>query len=130
MNVADNVTKSVLTIGNPQDADSQTFDIQLVATNPCGIDMEIKNNIVGLPVELIYFDAKALEDYTLLTWETVSEQNNDFFAIERSYDAINFESIGKVQGAGTSIEAEQYEFVNRTVDVSQEEVYYRLQQVD
>ncbi|MEM6697949.1 MAG: T9SS type A sorting domain-containing protein, partial [Bacteroidota bacterium] len=129
--VADNITQSVLTIDNPQDGPMQDINFSLQATNPCGVDTEMATTAVTiLPVELLYFKATAQATSTLLTWETAFEQNNDYFSIERSYDARTFEPIGQVQGVGTSIQAQQYEFIDRTVDVSQEQVYYRLRQVD
>ncbi|MEM6697765.1 MAG: T9SS type A sorting domain-containing protein, partial [Bacteroidota bacterium] len=130
INVAENITQSILTINNPQDAATQTFNLQLVATNPCGTDTGNRNGIVALPVELLYFKAEALEDYALLEWETASEQNNDYFSVERSYDGRTFEIIGQVKGAGNSIRSQQYTFEDQTVDIRQETVYYRLQQVD
>ncbi|HRF42490.1 MAG TPA: hypothetical protein PK198_27055, partial [Saprospiraceae bacterium] len=37
-----------------------------------------------LPVELVDFHGKAEEKGTRLWWETASEHNNDYFAVEHS----------------------------------------------
>ena len=55
-----------------------------------------------LPIELLSFDGKIKDGTSYLTWKTASEINNDYFEIEKSTDGINFESIGKVTGAGNS----------------------------
>lgn len=83
---------------------------------------------VTLPVELIYFKASAHEGTVTLTWETASELNNDYFSVERSSDAENFESIATIKGAGTTNEILFYSHLDRNpiLGVS----YYRLRQTD
>ncbi len=84
---------------------------------------------IALPVELYYFQARrSEEDKVNLSWGTLSETNNDFFAIERSNDGVNFRTIGKVEGAGEASITQSYKYedsalVNGTY-------YYRLRQVD
>lgn len=81
-----------------------------------------------LPVELLYFNAGAENNSKVkCTWSTASELNNEYFAIERSRDGINFEEIGKVQGAGNSSTALQYEYDDLEPCSM---AYYRLKQVD
>ncbi|MDC3352131.1 hypothetical protein OAV92_02680 [Crocinitomicaceae bacterium] len=70
------------------------------------------------------------EDYgTVLTWETISENDNDYFAIERSYDGKSFEEIASISGAGTSAEHLYYRYTDPTPH-NKEWVYYRIRQVD
>ncbi|WP_373553243.1 hypothetical protein [Haliscomenobacter sp.] len=49
-------------------------------------------------------------------------------AIERSYDGNNFSEIGRIKGAGSSLERIDYSFVDRFP--YQGTNYYRLRQVD
>lgn len=82
-----------------------------------------------LPIELVNFEArKKDENAVLLSWETASEVNNDFFTIERSGDGKNWEILDKVDGAGTSSEYLKYQISdnNPLLDLS----YYRLKQTD
>lgn len=81
-----------------------------------------------LPVELVSFTAQAQEKYVLLKWETSSEENNDYFEIERSIDGLTFESIGKVTGNGTTAITNNYAFLDQFP--SRGTNYYRLRQVD
>ena len=81
-----------------------------------------------LPIELLYFRDNPNEENIELLWATVSEINNDYFEIQRSTDARNFKTIGKVFGAGNSSVKQTYNFVDKKPinGIS----YYRLKQVD
>lgn len=81
-----------------------------------------------LPIELTSFDAKRIENFVKLNWQTASEKNNEFFTIERSLDGINFEEIKRVKGAGDSFEMNIYESIDE--NPSAEVSYYRLKQTD
>lgn len=81
-----------------------------------------------LPVELIDLGAISREIENIIHWKTASEQNNDFFEIQRSYDGINFVTIGTEQGKGTTNEEHSYYFSDD--DVRNGVVYYRLKQHD
>lgn len=62
-----------------------------------------------LPIELLYFRAISREGaYVELSWSTISEIDNDFFSVQRSQDALNWEEIGVVTGLGTSVKREDY----------------------
>ena len=65
-----------------------------------------------LPVELLSFTAKKNEGTTNLFWQTGSEINFDHFVIERSSDGIHFESIGRVEAAGTVSSVSNYSFTD------------------
>lgn len=81
-----------------------------------------------LPVELVNFRSAKKSNTVALAWETESEQNSDFFVVERSKDAIAYEAIGRVKAAGTSSMTLSYTFAdsNPLEGVN----YYRLKQVD
>ncbi|MCS6930210.1 MAG: IPT/TIG domain-containing protein [Saprospiraceae bacterium] len=81
-----------------------------------------------LPVELLHFTAQAMGSGIRLQWETATERNNDFFTVEHSVDAIHFQVIGRVRGAGTSGERRKYEYFDLTPNVGIN--YYRLWQTD
>jgi hypothetical protein len=81
-----------------------------------------------LPIELLSFTASVQNSDVELNWITTSENNNDYFNIERSVDALNFTSIGAINGAGNSAEMISYSSVDHRPfnGVS----YYRLVQTD
>ena len=81
-----------------------------------------------LPVELTSFDVAADGNNALLSWQTASEVNNDYFSVERSTNASDWEQVGVVQGHGNSNEIHNYEFTD--AGLSNGLYYYRLQQFD
>ncbi len=82
-----------------------------------------------VPVELASFQAGLLANGKVrLSWRTETETNNLGFYVERKTSPGSFASIGFVPGAGTSAQAHDYFFVDRSV--SGKEATYRLRQVD
>jgi hypothetical protein len=84
----------------------------------------------SLPIGLVSFDAKAVSNNSVnLYWETSSEQNNDYFVVERSASGYDgWEEIAIVDGAGNSQTPMYYSAVDQMPlnGVS----YYRLKQID
>jgi hypothetical protein len=86
-------------------------------------------DITGLlPVEMVYFNAEAFRGDAYLSWHTASELNNDYFSVQRSRDALNWEEIGVVGGHGTTEYPHDYGYVDP--GLSDGRYYYRLQQFD
>lgn len=81
-----------------------------------------------LPVEMTYFRGRAVNNGTLLTWQTASEINNKGFEIERSDDGYNWENIGFINGRGTTYEISNYQFTDTKPHKKLN--YYRLKQTD
>lgn len=81
-----------------------------------------------LPVELVDFKATTAKTKTHLFWRTATEISNDFFSVERSGDGRSFSEIGKVAGAGTTFEPQDYTFTDEHPLSGVN--YYRLRQVD
>lgn len=82
-----------------------------------------------LPVKLLMFDARPYKDKEVVcNWSTATEENSDYFTVERSVDGINFEKAGTVKAAGNSNEQRNYKFVDTKPyrGVS----FYRLTQTD
>ena len=83
---------------------------------------------VSLPVELIRFEGQKRGKSVQLLWTTATEENNDYFMVERSNDGINFEFLLRRKGFGTSLDINHYEvFDNKPLNGTN---YYRLIQVD
>ena len=81
-----------------------------------------------LPVELVDFRGQATPAGVQLSWQTASELNSCYFAIERASSAeVDFAELGRVVGAGTSSQAHRYQFVDTRPGTLN---YYRLRQVD
>ncbi|MCF8240497.1 MAG: alpha/beta hydrolase fold domain-containing protein [Melioribacteraceae bacterium] len=100
-----------------------------------------------LPVELTNFTANISERNVELEWKTATEVNNYGFEVERQYqvsspprlaggetgieyqDSSNWETIGFVQGHGTTNSPKNYEFTDSELP-NVESVDYRLKQID
>ena len=82
----------------------------------------------GLPIELLYFNGVVCETGNKLYWSTASEDNNDYFNIEKTRDGKIWNSISNMKGAGNSSTQLYYSFVDE--DVENIINYYRLKQTD
>ena len=59
----------------------------------------------------------------LLSWSTFSEQNNSSFSIERSFDGVNYQTIGSVNSKNEH-EINEYQF--KDVELGMKKANYRL----
>jgi len=86
----------------------------------------------ALPIHLVRFTGKRVENTSVLNWTTLSEQNNAYFEIEHSKDARNFTIVSdKIQtkaNNGNSNTTLNYEFVDKLPNEGHN--YYRLKQTD
>ncbi len=111
------------------------------ATNWCGggtpvgvppMDCATVNDVCGsiiLGVSLSSFEAIINEKNEVeLLWTTLSETNNDYFLVQRSGPGVAFETIGHVEGNGTTNEEVRYQFSDKNPLNGLS--YYRLVQVD
>ena len=81
-----------------------------------------------LPISLIDFSAKLYNKDVLLEWSTASEENNDYFIVQKSSDGYVFEEMEIVDGAGNSNMILNYQsFDNMPFEGTN---YYRLKQID
>lgn len=114
------LNKSGIETGGGVTSSFERFDKpDVTSTNNCG---------VVLPIELVNFNVSELENSILVEWQTVSEQNNDYFEIQRSVDGLNFNAIGFVDGAGDSDRKIHYKLEDHQPILG--DSYYRLKQVD
>jgi len=93
-------------------------------------DIDILNLIITdpLPVELLSFTGRKVQNGNLLEWITASEENNEGFEVQESEDGVNWKIIGWVEGQGTTAELNNYEFLDRITFIGNN--YYRLKQLD
>lgn len=81
-----------------------------------------------LPITLGHFSVNAESNSTKLVWQTITEENFDFFSIERSEDGENFYEIGTVPGHGNSNDPINYSFKDEHPLFGLS--YYRLNAID
>lgn len=81
-----------------------------------------------LPEVLLSFDAIISDKKVELTWSSNTENNNNYFTIEKSKDAVNFEEVTSIKGFGNYSSLVNYFDVDY---IPYEGIsYYRLKQTD
>lgn len=88
------------------------------------ITIKATRQISALPLTLLNFEAKAENDYVMVTWFTASESEIDSFVIERSLDAKEFAEVGKVKAKGKAAELNAYAIIDKSPNEGL--AYYRL----
>ena len=82
----------------------------------------------SLPIKLLDFTASCNGDEAVIKWTTSSEENNNYFSIEKSKDMNNWYLVNTVQGAGTTNFTQKYNISDLSPFSGLS--YYRLTQVD
>ena len=103
-------------------SNGQAFNLSWQFTAGASLDCTV------LPIELTSFQAEPQDQHVLVTWTTASEEDNDRFEIERSFDGSAFTTIGMIPGAGSSAHELHYSWPDETP--IQGLNHYRLRQVD
>jgi hypothetical protein len=81
-----------------------------------------------LPVTWLDFSANCERGNIAIKWSTATEQNSDYFLLERSTDGNNFSSIGTVPAAKNSSTVKNYSFTD--TDPLSGTAFYRITEVD
>jgi hypothetical protein len=82
-----------------------------------------------VPVELTSFTAVVNDNQVELRWSTATELNNRGFEIQRFNVANNqWQTLGFVQGKGTTSEPQNYSFIDKNLSTGSYK--YRLKQID
>lgn len=90
----------------------------------------VQTNPVALPVTLIEFKGRLLNNNALLNWKTENEQNTNKIIIERSIDGRNYTTIGNLTAYNTT-GTHLYNYTDMQVNLlSADVIYYRLKLVD
>ncbi|PQJ34073.1 hypothetical protein BSZ35_05125 [Salinibacter sp. 10B] len=115
--------------------------------------LPLSNGSTALPVELARFDATTSKtDGVTLQWQTISETDNAGFDVQRRVASAHggrrigssvkpsrrdgltedqtWQTVGSVDGAGTTTEAQSYHFEDADVPYAADSLTYRLKQVD
>ena len=100
-----------------------------VVVSQIGID-NISAAAQPVPVELNSFSASILGTTVKLDWSTATETNNLRFDVQRKYDAIEWKTVGRVNGNGTTTRTQNYSFSDDVSNYASSKIYYRLKQID
>ncbi len=82
----------------------------------------------ALAVTLRDFEVAQAQDCINISWETLSEGDNNKFIIQNSFDGVRFNDLVEIEGRGTRSTGDFYSHCDYTKYC--DNVYYRLKQVD
>ena len=88
----------------------------------------IAKQVTILPVQVTSFEATKNEKAVILSWETHSETNTNYFSIEKLVNGLDFKQLATVQAAGYSTTAKAYQTWDNQPEPGTN--YYRLTQYD
>jgi hypothetical protein len=96
----------------------------------CNYDISATNT-VPLPIELLSFKGEYEKDenVVLLEWETLSEKNNDYFKVIKTYDGNVYKEVGTIKGSGNTNEVMKYWLIDDDLKYNKK-CYYLLEQYD
>lgn len=101
----------------------------VTVTDACGVQSVVTFTVnCPLSVTLNNFTVEKLNRQVLLSWETASEKDNDYFLIERAGEDGVFSSIGKIHAIGNSNTLQSYSSYDENPLMGTS--YYRLKIVD
>lgn len=83
-----------------------------------------------VPVQLNNFDLSISGKTITANWQTASEQNLDYFSLQKSTDGKNYVETGRVSATGNTDQAQSYSFKDERLDINARYVYYILKIVD
>jgi len=97
--------------------------------NPASGDFLVLGTTEGaLPVELTRFTASSAKGGIILNWTTATEKNNAGFEVQRRSGSTGWQTLGFVQGNGSSNIEHQYMFKDGSLAAGT--YTYRLKQID
>lgn len=92
-------------------------------------DIVVSCNDCVLPVEIIDYKAVQNSNGMQINWTSINERSNDYFLLERSYDGVKYETVKKIEGAGSSSDDIDYSVTDKKAKLGKV-IYYRLTQFD
>lgn len=87
--------------------------------------LQPNSSLVVLPVKIVHFTGKLDSNSAILNWKASVELNSDWFFVERSTDAIQFVTVGKVKASGNE---KAYDFIDK--NIPPKNLFYRLKSTD
>jgi Secretion system C-terminal sorting domain len=81
-----------------------------------------------VPVKLVSYSAVCSAGNIVITWTTAAEINSDFFTIEKSRDAVQFETLTVVHTNSNAVNNKSYSITD--IHPFQNKTFYRLKQTD
>lgn len=87
-----------------------------------------QNSVIALPVQWSSFTAIKSQNRALLQWTTINEENSKEFVLQKSGDAVNWQTVESIPAAGYSNVARNYSIEDPRPFAGNN--YYRILQSD
>ncbi|PHR48779.1 MAG: hypothetical protein COA32_04725 [Fluviicola sp.] len=84
---------------------------------------------ISLPVDFLSFKGEDKPGFNEIKWETASENDNDYFRVERSRDGSVWYPVATVMSKGSSNSTQSYQIEDRNIEQGSL-WYYRIKQTD
>jgi hypothetical protein len=81
-----------------------------------------------LPIEFIDVSAICKQGKIIIKWNTASEQNSNYFTLEKSVDGVNFISVATIMASHNSNTVKNYSIIDN--DITLETMFYRISETD
>ena len=82
--------------------------------------------LAALPVNILYFSGKLINNKVVLSWEVENEINVDRYEIERSFNSIDFSLVTSIK----AINNRNYSVTDFAENNKDKRVYYRIKKID
>jgi len=115
-------------VDGPIPTDVYSYNMSTLDGTQANLRFENGECASTLPVELLALEGQNKGDYNQLYWKTATEQNSDYFEVQRSTNGTDFIRLGQVEAAGTSLQVRSYDFQDNRPHIGIG--YYRLKMVD
>ena len=125
------VLTAATTIINPSARATFGGDYVITASISSFSSFYFAGELTTLPLDLLTFTGRYINQEAQLRWETEHEQNTSSFVIERSTGGNSFEKIGMVAARGNTSGLSTYSYTDRDASLyAPATLYYRLKMVD
>ncbi len=112
-------------------SDPSFFDLSTIAPSGFAMDGEVEDYYIAqsiLPVDFLSFNVNDLGEKIEIVWQVANEINLDYYAIEKSYDGINFRSIHSEEAHVDIKQIQKYEYID--YDDANGNIYYKIRSLD
>ena len=92
------------------------------------VDTTWPNMVSLLPIQLKSFNSTYKNNAVTLNWQSIYENNFDFYQLEKSTDASQFTTIATIKGKSINGNAADYSFIDASI--VKDKQYYRLKMVN
>jgi hypothetical protein len=111
------------------------YNLEIPVTTDSGILFTpLAINVTApLPISLVNFNARLVQNVVELDWTTALEKNAAYFSVQRSVDGLHFEEIGTLEAEENSTIEQSYSFTDIDIMTNRQNnssVLYRLELFD